>query len=144
MGQGLRRFALIAPLAAFLPPQTMTSFPAMESCMRVVVLAVCFATLAGTAVAQPASRVVIEDDVAPATALACAALRLAQADNAKRAGAVDAIAAASAEAWLASGVDAGAARQEARKLDTLPPAALAAGSDTCATFEIRQATPSGS
>jgi hypothetical protein len=116
----------------------------MESCMRLVVLAVCLATLAGTAVAQPTPRVAIEDDVAPATALACAALRVTQADKAKLAGAVDALAAASAEAWLASGVDAGAARQEARKLDTMPPAAIAAASDTCATFEIRQTTPSGS
>ncbi len=112
--------------------------------MRLVATALCLATLAGAAVAQPAPRVLIEDDVAPATALACMALRVAQADNAKRAGSVDALAEASVEAWLASGVDAGAARQEAWKLDTLTPAAIAAASDSCATFEIRQTTPSGS
>lgn len=112
--------------------------------MRLVVIAVCLATLAGTAVAQPAPRVLIEDDVAHPTRLACAALRVAQSDNAKQSGVADALAAASAEAWLASGVDAGAARQEARKLDTMPPAAIAAASDTCATFEIRQVTPAGS
>jgi len=112
--------------------------------MRLVVTAVCLAMLTGTAVAQPAPRVVIEDDVAPATSLACAALRVVQADVAKRSGAVDALAAARADAWLASGVDAGKARQEAQKLDTMPPAAIAAASDECATYEIRQVTPAGS
>lgn len=112
--------------------------------MRLVVSAAFSATLAGAALAQPAPRVVIEDDVAPATALACAALRVSQADSAKRSGAIDALAAASAEAWLASGVDAGKARQEARKLDSMPPAAIAAASDECTTYEIRQITPSGS
>jgi hypothetical protein len=116
----------------------------MEGSMRLFVLAVCLATLAGSAVAQPAPRVVIEDDVAPATALACAALRLTQDDVARRSGAVDALAAARADGWVASGVDAGKAKQEARKLDTMPPAALAAASDECATYEIRQVTPSGS
>jgi hypothetical protein len=116
----------------------------MEGFMRLVATAVCLAMLAGTASAQPAPRVSIEDDVAPATALACTALRVAQADRAKQAGAADALAAASVEAWIASGVDAGAAQREARKLDTLTPAAIAAASDTCATFEIRQTMPSGS
>jgi hypothetical protein len=112
--------------------------------MRLVVSVACSAMLAGAALAQPAPRVVIEDDVAPATALACAALRVTQADSARQSGAADALAAASAEAWLASGVDAAKARQEAQKLDTMPPAALAAASDECATYEIRQVTPSGS
>lgn len=112
--------------------------------MRLVVLSAFSALLAGAAMAQPAPRVVIEDDVAPATALACAALRVSQADGAKRTGVANALAASSAEAWLASGVDAGKAREEARKLDTLPPAAIAAASDECATYEIRQVTPSGS
>lgn len=135
---------MIGQASAFLPPQILSSFPGMEDVMRLVVSAAFSAMLAGAAFAQPAPRVVIEDDVAPATALACAALRVSQADGAKRSGAGDALAAASAEAWLASGVDAAKARQEAQKLGSLPPAALAAASDECATYEIRQVTPSGS
>lgn len=112
--------------------------------MRLGVLMALSAALAGAAFAQPAPRVLIEDDVAPATALKCTALRMAQADIAKRSGAADALVAASLDAWLKSGVDPDRAKQEAGKFASAAPAAIAAASEECATFEIRQVTPSGS
>lgn len=109
--------------------------------MRLAILAVCAAALALPAIAQPAPRVTIEDDVAPATALRCAALRMAQVESARRSGAApDALVAASLDAWLKSGVDAAGVKAEAAKVTLATTGSLA---DTCNTFEIRSAAPAG-
>jgi hypothetical protein len=94
--------------------------------------------LAGAALAQGAPRVTIEDDVSPANALKCAALRLAQSERKP-----DALVEAARDAWLRSGVDAAKARAEATKFATREPADLAAISDECEPFEIRSAPPAG-
>ena len=113
--------------------------------MRLVVLSVISAVLAGAAFAQPAPRVAIEDDVAPAKAVTCAALRMAQVETAKRAGkSPDALVVASLEAWLSSGVDAAKAKAESASMVSATPAKMASMSDDCATFEIRSVSPAGS
>jgi hypothetical protein len=94
--------------------------------------------LAGAALAQGAPRVTIEDDVSPANALKCAALRLAQSERKP-----DALVEAARDAWLRSGVDAAKARAEAAKFATRATADLAATSDECEPFEIRSAPPAG-
>jgi hypothetical protein len=111
--------------------------------MRLILPAILAFSLSGIAVAQPAPRVTIEDDVAPATAVACAGLRMAQAEAAKRAGAADLLVSASADAWLKSGVDAAKARAEAAKLASATPDAMAKKADACSVFEIRSAPPAG-
>ena len=111
--------------------------------MRLVLPAILMFSLAGLAVAQPAPRVTIEDDVAPATAVACAGLRMAQAEAAKRTGEVDALVSAAADAWLKSGVEGAKARAEAAKLASATPDAMAKTADACSVFEIRSAPPAG-
>lgn len=111
--------------------------------MRLVLPCVLAFSLVGAAVAQLAPRVTIEDDVAPATAVACAGLRMAQAEAAKRTGAVDALVSAAVDAWLKSGVDVAKARAEAATLASATPDAMAKKADACATFEIRSAPPAG-
>lgn len=109
--------------------------------MRLAALVLSAAALAMPALAQPTPRVTIEDDVAPATAMKCAALRMAQVESAKRAGNTpDALVAASLDAWMKSGVDKTQAQVEAGKVTLATTASLA---DTCATFEIRSAPPAG-
>jgi hypothetical protein len=113
----------------------------MEGSMRLVSLVIAAAIGCGAAFAQPAPRVTIEDDVAPATALSCAALRMAQVESVKRSGGTpDALVAASLAAWLKAGVDAAGAKAEAAKVTLATTASLA---DTCSTFEIRSAPPAG-
>lgn len=103
--------------------------------MRLVSLVLAAVIGCGAAVAQPAPTVTIEDDVAPATALKCAALRMAQVEAVTRTGGTpDALVAASLSAWLRAGVDAAQAKTEAAKVTLATTAPLA---DTCATFEIR-------
>lgn len=111
--------------------------------MRLVLPMLLAFSLAATAAAQPAPRVTIEDDVAPANAAACAGLRMAQVEAATRKGAPDTLAAATLEAWLKSGVDAVKARTEAAKLASASPDAMAKAADDCAIFEIRSAPPAG-
>ncbi len=109
--------------------------------MRLVSLVIVALAGCGAAFAQPAPSVTIEDDVAPATAVKCAALRMAQVEAVKRAGgAPDALVTASLDAWLKAGVDAAGAKAEAAKVTLATAASLA---DTCATFEIRSAGPAG-
>jgi len=92
----------------------------------------------GTAVAQGAPRVTIEDDVAPENAIRCAGLRLAQSERKP-----DALVEAARDAWLRSGVDASRARLEAGRFSTREYGELAAISDECEPFEIRSAPPAG-
>jgi len=109
---------------------------------HICMLAIALAS-AGAASAQ-AVRVVIEDDVAPATALQCAALRMAEAERASRSGATpEALTLARIEAWLAAGVNPGRAVDAWGPYLSAAPASLLALSDTCATFEIRQVRPAG-
>jgi uncharacterized membrane protein len=105
--------------------------------MRPVLPVIIALALAGAAVAQP--RVTIEDDVAPANAVKCAGLRLAQAERRP-----DPLVEAARAAWLQSGVDAAQARMEADKFSARDNAELEAISDECEPFEIRSAPPAGS
>ena len=97
--------------------------------MRLVLPVLLAFSMIGAAVAQPAPRVTIEDDVAPATAVACAGLRLAQAEAGKRKGAPDALAVAAADAWILSGADVAKARAEAAKLASAAPDVMAKAAD---------------
>lgn len=106
--------------------------------MRLALIAASFAFACGAAVAQPAPRVTIEDDVAPANAVKCAGLRLAQSERKP-----DPLILAARDAWLKSGVDVAAAKVEAAKFAAGSPDLLAAVSDECAPFEIRSAPPAG-
>ncbi len=111
--------------------------------MRLVLPVLLVFSLVGSALAQPAPRVTIEDDVAPETMVACAGLRLAQAEAAKRKGAPDKLANAAADAWILSGADVAKARAEAAKLASAAADAMAKTADDCAAFEIRSAPPAG-
>lgn len=110
--------------------------------MRLALFLLTACSLAGAAIAQTTvqtpPRVTIEDDVAPANALKCAGLRLAQSERKP-----DALVEAARDAWLKSGVDAEKAKAEAAKLSTRETPALAAMSDECEPFEIRSAPPAG-
>ena len=104
--------------------------------IRAVLPVIIAFAVTGAAFAQGAPRVTIEDDVAPAHAVTCAGLRLAQAERKP-----DALVEAARDAWLRSGVDAARAKVEAAKLATRETADLAAMSDECEPFEIRSAPP---
>jgi nucleoid-associated protein YgaU len=106
--------------------------------MRFVLPGLLAFAVCGAALAQGAPRVTIEDDVAPANALKCAALRLAQSEVRP-----DPLVEAARDAWLRSGVDAAKARAEAAKVATGSPELIAALSDDCEPFEIRSAPPAG-
>jgi hypothetical protein len=114
--------------------------------MRFVLPVLMSLALVGSAFAQTAPRVTIEDDVSHANAVACAGLRAAQVEAAKKSGgAPDTLLAATHEAWMKSlagaGHDAGKVRQdvvaEAARLGAATPAALAAKAKECEPFEIR-------
>lgn len=112
--------------------------------MRLILPALLALSLTGVAAAQPAPRVTIEDDVAPASAVTCAGLRMAQAESAKQSGAPDTLLSATLEAWLKSPyVDLAKARTEAARLASATPGAMAKTADDCAVFEIRSAPPAG-
>lgn len=111
--------------------------------MRLVLPVLLVSSLVGAAVAQPAPRVTIEDDVAPETAVACAGLRLAQVEAGKRKGTPDKLANAVADAWILSGADVAKSRAEASKLASAAPDVMAKAADDCAAFEIRSAPPAG-
>lgn len=106
--------------------------------MRHLVLAFCAAALAGSAFAQ-APQVSIEDDVAPANALKCAALRMAQVGEAQRAGLQpEPLIKAALDAWVAyPGVDAVRAKNEAVRIAAAGVTLQKMAADACATFEIR-------
>lgn len=103
--------------------------------MRFVFIAAGFAFAAGTAIAQP-PQITIEDDVAPANAITCAGLRMAQAEVKP-----DALVIAARDAWLRSGVDAARVKEEAGKIAASSAELKEALSDDCAPFEIRAAPP---
>jgi hypothetical protein len=108
--------------------------------MRSFLTALLAFSLTGLAVAQPSPRVIIEDDVSPANALECAALRVAQTAGSAN----DAREIAARDAWLKSpGVDVAKANAEAAKLASATPVAMAKMSDACAQFEIRAVAPAG-
>lgn len=106
--------------------------------MRLVTLALAAILASGTALAQP-QRITIEDDVAPANATKCAALRMAQLADAQRNGkAADPLVAAAHEAWMAyPGVDAVAAKAEAARIAAAGVTLKQMAADACETFEIR-------
>lgn len=106
--------------------------------MRLAIITASFVFAAGAAFAQ-APQVTIEDDVAPATAIKCAGLRMAQSEVKP-----DALITASRDAWLRSGVDATKAKEEAARLSAASPDLKNALADECAPFEIRSAPPARS
>lgn len=107
--------------------------------MRLASLVIAAAVSCGAAFAQPAPRVTIEDDVAPANATRCAALRMAQVSDAQRNGAaVDPLVAAAHMAWMAyPGVDAAAVKTEAGRIAAAGKTLRQMAADACETFEIR-------
>lgn len=118
-------------------------FPGMRLTAHLCMLAITLAS-AGPVSAQPAVRVVVEDDVAPAMALQCTALRMAEAERASRSGVPpEALTLARIEAWLAAGVNPGRAVEAWGPYLSAAPASLVELSDSCATFEIRQVRLAG-
>lgn len=107
--------------------------------MRFAFVAILSLSLGGAAFAQ-AAHVTIEDDVSHANAIACAGLRAAQV----RAGATP-LQAAAHSAWMKSLKAAGhdpamtdkEVADEAARVASLSPAAVAARAEACAPFEIR-------
>jgi hypothetical protein len=111
----------------------------MEGFMRLVSLAFAAIVACGAALAQPLPGVTIEDDVAPANATRCAALRMAQVSDAQRNGTTaDPLIAAAHAAWMAyPGVDAAAAKAEAGRIAAAGATLKQMAADACETFEIR-------
>lgn len=107
--------------------------------MRLVSLAFAAILSSGTAMAQPGPSVTIEDDVSPANATKCAALRMAQVSDAQRNGTTaDPLVAAAHKAWMDyPGVDAVAAKAEAARIAAAGATLKQMAADACETFEIR-------
>ncbi len=106
--------------------------------MRLVSLVLVAIMASGTALAQ-SQRITIEDDVAPANATKCAALRMAQISDSHRNGTTpDPLIAAAHAAWMAyPGVDAVAAKADAARIAAAGVTLKQMAADACATFEIR-------
>lgn len=107
--------------------------------MRFAFVAILSLSLGGAAFAQ-AAHVTIEDDVSHANAIACAGLRTAQVKTAP-----SALVSAAQAAWMKSLKAAGhdpamtdkEVADEAARVASLSPAAVAARAEACAPFEIR-------
>ena len=106
--------------------------------MRLAVLAICAAALAGPAFAQ-GPKITIEDDVSPANAQKCADLRAAQIGEAERARTQpDPLIKAAHDAWMIyPGVDAAQAKARAWQIAAAGSTLQKMAADACETFEIR-------